>query len=255
MKTMSYFYSFCYTVVYIVQSIETSKFHTHAVGKFESNVRTHEITLRIFSAKFQRRQRNFIKYETKELSNFRRKFDRCKISSIFVEIRRNSLNFACVTFEQYCKNPCSVCKFNVHNNHKAIYCDICHLWTHLKCTPFSHDEYNALSNSSESWFCPPCTSALFPFNNFEEDTDFYFSLFDFNRIPCFDSELLKTKCFNPFLDDSDSLLLNSDIDPDSNSFKDNSHLLSNCIYLTSNEFNNIPPPSSVSFCLFHINNS
>ena len=55
--------------------------------------------------------------------------------------------------------------------------------------------------------------------------------------------------------DSDSrhLLLNSDIDPDSNLFKDNSHLLSNCIYLTSNEFNNIPPPSSVSFSLFHIN--
>ena len=153
------------------------------------------------------------------------------------------------------KNPCSVCKFIVQNNHKAIYCDICHLWTHLKCTPFSHDEYNALSNSSESWFCPPCTSALFPFNHFEEDTDFYFSLFDFNRIPCFDTELLKTKCFNPFLDDSDSrhLLLNSDIDPDSNLFKDNSHLLSNCIYLTSNEFNNIPPPSSVSFSLFHIN--
>ena len=91
MKTMSYFYSFCYTVVYTVQSIETSKFHTHAVGKFESNVRTHEITLRIFSAKFQRRQRIFIKYETKELSNFRRKFDRCEISSIFVEIRRISL--------------------------------------------------------------------------------------------------------------------------------------------------------------------
>ena len=92
-------YSFCYTVVYTVQSIETSKFHTHAVGKFESNVRTHEITLRIFSAKFQRRQRIFIKYETKELSNFRRKFNGCEISSIFDKIWSN---FACVTFEQYC---------------------------------------------------------------------------------------------------------------------------------------------------------
>jgi len=27
--------------------------------------------------------------------------------------------------------PCTVCKFNVHNNHRAIFCDSCHNWTHL----------------------------------------------------------------------------------------------------------------------------
>ena len=25
------------------------------------------------------------------------------------------------------KNPCSICKFRVHNNHKAIFCNIYHL--------------------------------------------------------------------------------------------------------------------------------
>ena len=130
------------------------------------------------------------------------------------------------------KYPCSVCHFNVHNNHKAIFCDICHLWTHLKCTSFSLNDYTNLANSTEPWFCSSCLSTIFPFNHFENDTDFYFSIFDFNSTPCFDSELLKNKCFNPFLDDPDSrhLLLNSDIDPDSNIFADNSNVLSNCIY-------------------------
>lgn len=155
------------------------------------------------------------------------------------------------------RNPCAVCHYSVHNNHRAIFCDSCHLWTHLKCTPFSVNDYNALSNSSEDWFCPSCLSSIFPFNHFEDDIDFYFSIFDQNSLldPCFNLDLLKDKCFNPFLDDSDSrqLLLNSDIDPDSNIFADNSSLLSNCVYLTSKEFNNIPTPSTDYFSLFHIN--
>ena len=152
------------------------------------------------------------------------------------------------------KNPCSICKFSVHNNHKAILCDICHFWTHLKCSSFSHNEYIALSNSPEPWFCSSCIISLFPFNHFEDDTDFYFSLFDFTS-DSFNTELLKDKYFNPFLDDPQSrhLLLNSDIDPDSNVFTKNSQLLSNCIYLTSNEFNKISTSSSNIFSLFHVN--
>ena len=151
------------------------------------------------------------------------------------------------------KNPCSICKFNVHNNHKAIFCDICQFWTHLKCTSFSSAEYIALSNSPEDWFCPSCIAELFPFNQLD-DTDFYFALYDFNSC-CFDSEHLKDKCFNPFLDDPDSrhLLLNSDIDPNLNVFTNNASLLSNCIYLTSNELNKIPISSSNAFSIFHIN--
>ena len=51
----------CLHISCTLQSIETSKFHTRALGKFESNVQTHQITLRILSVKFRRRQRIFIK--------------------------------------------------------------------------------------------------------------------------------------------------------------------------------------------------
>ena len=123
------------------------------------------------------------------------------------------------------KNPYSICTFSVHTNHKAIFCDICQFWTHLKCTSLSSAEYYALSNSPEDWFCPPCIADLFPFNRLDV-TDFYFALYDFNS--CIDSELLKFKCFNPFLDDPDSchLLLNSNINPNLNVFANNACLKS-----------------------------
>ena len=155
------------------------------------------------------------------------------------------------------KFPCSVCKFNVHSNSKAIQCDICNSWVHLKCTRLSNTEYSDLSNSTDTWFCLTCLSSIFPFNHLEDDTDFYFALYDFNSFPhtCFDQELLKTKCFNPFLEDINSrhLLLNPDIDPDTNIFKDTQNVLSNCVYLSSKEFNNIPVSSADSFSLFHTN--
>ena len=47
----------------------------------------------------------------------------------------------------------TVCKLSVLNSHKAILCDICQNWTHLKCSPFTCEEWIALSNTKEDWFC------------------------------------------------------------------------------------------------------
>ena len=60
--------------------------------------------------------------------------------------------------------------------------------------------------------------------------------------------------FNPFFDDPETshLLMNSNLDPNPNFFTANSELLSNCIYLTSSEFNKIPFPPD-AFSAFHIN--
>ena len=132
-----------------------------------------------------------------------------------------------------------MCKFSVRNSHKAILC------THLKCTPFTCEEYSALSNTNEDWFCSVCLATLFPFNHFEDDTDVFFALFGFNCEGNFHPELLiKQKVFNPFFDDPETshLLMNSNLDSNPIFFTANSDLLSNCIYLTSSEFNKIPFP-------------
>ena len=84
------------------------------------------------------------------------------------------------------KNPCSICKFRVHDNHKAIFCNICHLWTHMKCTPLSLSEYNDLTHCHDDWYCPSCLSDTFPFNHFDNDTDFYFALLDLQSSANFD---------------------------------------------------------------------
>ena len=81
-----------------------------------------------------------------------------------------------------------MCKFSVRNSHKAILRDICQNWAHLKCTPFTCEEYIALSNTNEDWFCLVCLTTLFPFNHFEDDTDFFFALFNFNFEGNFDPE-------------------------------------------------------------------
>ena len=105
---------------------------------------------------------------------------------------------------------------------------MCHLWTHLKCTPLSLSEYNDLTHSHDDWYCPSYLSDTFPFNHFDSDTDFYFALLDLQSSANFDSSLLGTKYFNPFLEDPDTyqLLHNSDLDPDINMLSSTSKLLS-----------------------------
>ena len=152
------------------------------------------------------------------------------------------------------KHPCAVCKFSVHNNHKAIFCDICHFWTHLKCTPFTTKEYSDFSNSSEPWYCSSCLSNIFPFNHLEDDCDYYFALFDINPNPFFNPDLIKNKCFNPFIDDPDSrcLLMNPDICSGA-LFSATSNILSSCVYLTSDNFNNLLLPETNIFSALHVN--
>ena len=82
-------------------------------------------------------------------------------------------------------------------------CDSCHNWTHIGCTPFTRLEYSAMSKSSDDWYCSACLASIFPFNHFDNDIDFFFALYDFNFQGDFDTELLKQKKFNPFLDDSE----------------------------------------------------
>ena len=79
--------------------------------------------------------------------------------------------------------------------------------------------------------------------------------FGFNSQGDFDTDLLKQKNFNPFFDapETSHLLLNSNLDPDTDFFSANSELLSNCLYLTSTEFNTMPSLPPDRFSSLHIN--
>jgi hypothetical protein len=54
------------------------------------------------------------------------------------------------------KNPCSACQKPVRKNQRAILCDDCCYWYHIKCIDMPILEYNNLSNSDEDWYCRTC---------------------------------------------------------------------------------------------------
>ena len=59
--------------------------------------------------------------------------------------------------------PCAVCKKSVLNQHKAICCDHCNQWVHIKCNDLNDLDYNLLKSKNEFWYCKLCTSEILPF--------------------------------------------------------------------------------------------
>ena len=42
--------------------------------------------------------------------------------------------------------PCSVCSKNVQNNHRAICCDVCDQWVHVRCNLLDVKDYTEMKN-------------------------------------------------------------------------------------------------------------
>lgn len=56
---------------------------------------------------------------------------------------------------------CSVCQKNVRSYNRAIECDVCKHWCHIKCSEISLREYRRLQNIQNfDWTCPSCISNL-----------------------------------------------------------------------------------------------
>ena len=61
---------------------------------------------------------------------------------------------------------CAVCLKTVARNHRALSCDHCDSWCHMKCgdvTPKQYREFQQMDGFS--WICPPCLLSVFPFSN------------------------------------------------------------------------------------------
>jgi hypothetical protein len=65
--------------------------------------------------------------------------------------------------------PCGTCGKAVKNNQKAVCCDLCNLWVHLKCNNLDNKTYFILMNSTETWFCSKCTNEIIPFSTVNND--------------------------------------------------------------------------------------
>lgn len=64
---------------------------------------------------------------------------------------------------------CGTCKKPVNSNHKAILCDICNNWVHIKCNSLTHKDYLCYQTTGSviPWFCKKCLAELFPYSDLE----------------------------------------------------------------------------------------
>ena len=152
------------------------------------------------------------------------------------------------------KFPCSSCKNNVNQNHRAIQCDICDRWIHLKCNFLNTKDYENLKNSEESFYCIKCIESNLAFsklsnkefvisvingiNGFNNDTDIDF-LSPSQMDTVFELNNFINKKVNSLSDD------NQDDTDDSPPI--------NCNYYDIDEFSKAKFDSSKSFSILHLN--
>ena len=66
--------------------------------------------------------------------------------------------------------PCSKCTRNVQNNHLAIECSSCNLWSHIKCNNISRKQYKFFQeNTNETFFCLKCLENEIPFSKLNDN--------------------------------------------------------------------------------------
>ena len=65
--------------------------------------------------------------------------------------------------------PCGICLKPVAKNHKAVKCDYCDLWIHIKCNKINTQTYNLLLNDNSAWYCLLCSKKFIPFSTLNEN--------------------------------------------------------------------------------------
>ena len=67
------------------------------------------------------------------------------------------------------KYPCKTCNSPVAKNHKAVQCDKCQLWVHMKCNKINIQTYNMLKKDETACYCISCSKDIFPFSDLNDN--------------------------------------------------------------------------------------
>ena len=141
--------------------------------------------------------------------------------------------------------PCGVCCKPVAVNHRAVQCDICNFWIHIKCNSISPDVYEGMKDLIDFHWC--CFNASIPFF---ETPDEILKLTLQGKNPDYSPVLVSKQ------DKNLASLLNAleSVDFFSNELAepDCPPSINKCLYYSLSEFNEIKPKSS-SLSFFHQN--
>lgn len=136
-------------------------------------------------------------------------------------------------------SECARCNSRILTHSKVLRCSLCMDQYHLQCLPFISSEDSIYINREvESWFCIQCSAHIYPFNHFDDDTEFRYALTE-NICDKMSSTLeqLNEMIFNPFDindDDTDSPLCN--LDPDYNYYNMLNNISNSCDYYLEESF-------------------
>ena len=155
--------------------------------------------------------------------------------------------------------PCSVCSKAVHNRHKAIECDTCKKWVHIKCNKLDDKGYKYHQENPDAPFlCLKCTEENLPFSklnnnlfniavkqgvNFLTETNIEYTPSDTNK-------KLMDLINNAINNDAFDLNVNDDEDNDNDNEIETTL---NCKYYTIEDFENAKFNSEKTFSIFHLN--
>ena len=155
------------------------------------------------------------------------------------------------------KFPCSSCEKNVNKNHRAIQCDLCDKWIHLKCNFLDSKDYDNLKNSNDFFFCIKCYETIFPFSKLS-NKEFIISVI--NGVSGFNKNNDEINIdFMPPSQMNTILELNNFINQKFNSLSDDKEDEEddispiNCNYYDIDEFNKAKFNPSKSFSILHLN--
>ena len=72
------------------------------------------------------------------------------------------------------KLPCKICSKTVSHRHRAVQCDLCNFWNHIKCDNVDNKLYETLKKSDDTvkHFCKLCKEDIFAFQKLTDDEFF-----------------------------------------------------------------------------------
>ena len=150
------------------------------------------------------------------------------------------------------KFPCGICKKSVAKNHRAIQCDNCDSWIHIKCQYLDSNDYKKFQNdSSRTFLCIPCKSDLFPFTNLNNNE---FDVLLSKGINFIDKDLIDMAPSGnqkALFDQLNEAIQHNILDLDSDYDTDMPVL--DCRYFSIDEFRHQKFNPDKSFSIFHLN--
>ena len=154
-------------------------------------------------------------------------------------------------------DPCGICTKAVHNNHKAIKCDICDFWIHIKCNNLDKNDYahyQDVKNADEIFICINCISENMPFSKLN-NTEFYV----LNKKGLINSEenhvdFVPSDFQQKIFDKLNAAINNNAFDLDTEDENaDNMMTAVDCQYYTFDDFCSLNFTSTRTFSILHYN--